>query len=173
MSVTPWPEPVERVATYLRAAGAEARLEELRSEGATAQDAADAIGCTLGQIVKSIVLMCDGEPVVALLPGDRRADTRRIARTVGARHARIARADEVLSATGFEPGSVAPFPLAHVQRVLIDRVLLEQRTVWCGAGSPRHLAAMTPLELQRLTRAETTDVASRERLGEAETESVP
>ena len=168
MTATPWPEHVERVAVYLRAAGAEARLEELRSDGATAQDAADAIGCTLGQIVKSIVLMCDGEPVVALVPGDRRADTRRIARAVGARHARIARADEVLAVTGFEPGSVAPFPLAHVERVLIDPSLLEQRMVWCGAGSTHHLAALTPLELKRLAQAETTDVASHQRLGEVE-----
>ena len=68
---------------------------------------------------------------------------------------------------------MAPFPLARVDRVLMDRSLLEHRTVWCGAGSARHLAALTPLELQRLAQAETTDVASRERLGEAEAESVP
>ncbi len=173
MSVRPWPEQVERVAAFLRAAGAEARIEELGASGATAQEAADAIGCTLGQIVKSLVLVCDGDPVVALIPGDRRADTRRIARAVGARHARFARADEVEAATGFEPGAVAPFPLAHVDRVLIDRSLLEHHTVWCGAGSPRHLAALTPLELQRLAQAETSDVASRERLGEAEAESAP
>ncbi len=165
MAVAPWPEQVERVAAYLRAAGAEARLEELRLSCATAQEAADAIGCTLGQIVKSLVLVCDGIPVVALVPGDRQADTRRIARTVGARHARVARAEEVVSATGFEPGAVSPFPLDRVDRVLLDRSLLRHRTVWCGAGSSRHLAALLPLELQRLAQAEVADVTATERQG--------
>ena len=151
------------MAAYLRAAGAEARLEELHLSCATAQEAADAIGCTLGQIVKSLVLVCDGTPVVALLPGDRQADTRRVARTVGARHARVGRAEEVVSATGFEPGAVSPFPLDHVDRVLLDRSLLRHRTVWCGAGSSRHMAALLPLELQRLAHAEVADVTATER----------
>jgi len=60
-----WPEPVERVAAFLREVGAEARLEELPQETPTAEGAADAIGCTLSQIVKSLVLVCDGAPVVA------------------------------------------------------------------------------------------------------------
>ena len=55
----PWPEPVERVAVFLRAAGAESRLEELASDAATAQAAAEAIGCALDQIVKSLVFVCD------------------------------------------------------------------------------------------------------------------
>ena len=74
-----WPEPVERVAAYLREAGAEARLEELESGTATAEDAARPPAARSSQIVKSIVLMCDGKPVVALVPGDRRADLDKIA----------------------------------------------------------------------------------------------
>ena len=82
-----WPEPVERVAAYLREAGAEARLEELESGTATAEDAAARRRLPLGQIVKSIVVVCDGRPVVALVPGDRRArseeDRRRGRRSEG------------------------------------------------------------------------------------------
>jgi prolyl-tRNA editing enzyme YbaK/EbsC (Cys-tRNA(Pro) deacylase) len=153
-----WPDPVERVAAFLRGAGAEARLEELSDGTPTAETAADAIGCTLGQIVKSLVLVCDGVPVVALVPGDRKGDTAKVARAVGARHARIARPDEVVAATGFEPGAVAPFPPARVQRVLLERTLLRHRRVWCGAGSQRHMVALGPTELQRLTRAEVIDL---------------
>ena len=159
MPVSEWPEQVERVAAFMRAAGAEGRLEELRGTGATAQDAADAIGCTLGQIVKSLVLVCDGVPVLALVPGDRRVDPRRVARAAGARHARLARPEEVAAATGFEPGAVSPFPHEHVERVLMDRSLLRHVVVWCGAGSARHLAAVTPLELQRLAQAELVDLS--------------
>ena len=61
-----WPEPVERVAAFLREVGAEARLEELPQETPTADGAADAIGCTLSQIVKSLVLVCDDVRFVEL-----------------------------------------------------------------------------------------------------------
>jgi prolyl-tRNA editing enzyme YbaK/EbsC (Cys-tRNA(Pro) deacylase) len=165
MSVSDWPAEVEKVAAYMRAAGAEGRLEQLRVPGATAQDAADAIGCTLGQIVKSLVLVCDGSPVVVLVPGDRRVDQRRVARAADARRARIARPDEVVAATGFEPGGVAPFPLERVGLVLMERALLRHGVVWCGAGSEHHMAAMAPLELARLSRATIADIVTSARPG--------
>jgi prolyl-tRNA editing enzyme YbaK/EbsC (Cys-tRNA(Pro) deacylase) len=152
-----WPEPVERVAAYLRQAGADARLEELEAGTATAADAARAAGCTLDRIVKTIVLVCDGRTVVALVPGDRRADLAKIAGAVGAADARIARAGEVEEATGFAPGAVAPFPLPAVERVLIDQTLLAHDTVWIGAGSDTHIAALNPGVLTRLARAQTMD----------------
>jgi Cys-tRNA(Pro) deacylase len=152
-----WPEPVERVAGFLREAGVEARLEEFGSGTPTARDAARAAGCTLEQIVKTLVLLCDGEPVVAMIPGDRRADLDKIAAAAGASKARIASASEVKEITGFAPGAVAPFPLPDVGRLFIDRTLLAHDTVWIGAGSPAHIAAVRPADLQRLSRAETID----------------
>ena len=152
-----WPEPVERVAAFLREAGAEARLEEFESGTPTAKAAAESAGCSLDQIVKSIVVVCDGRPLVVLVPGDRRADLSKIASAAGATSARIARPDEVEAATGFEPGAVAPFPLPRVERVLVDRTLLAHDLVWIGAGSPSHLAMIRPAELLRLTRAEPMD----------------
>ena len=156
MSAT-WPEPVERVAAYLREAGAEARLEELESPTETAEDAARAAGSPLAQIVKSIVVVCDDRPVMALVPGDRRADLDKIARAANAAKARIATAAEVRDSTGFAPGAVAPFPLPKVELVLIDQGLLAHDTVWIGAGSPTHLAALSPGDLVRLARARPID----------------
>ncbi|MGH3072745.1 MAG: aminoacyl-tRNA deacylase [Gaiellaceae bacterium] len=152
-----WPEPVERVAAFLREAGAEARLEEIDEGAATAEEAARAAGCTLQQVVKSLVFMCDGRPVVALVPGDRRADLEKIARAAGSAEARIARAPEVEAATGFPPGAVAPFPLPRVDRVLIDQSLLAHDVVWIGAGSSTHIAAINPGTLARLARAQPMD----------------
>jgi prolyl-tRNA editing enzyme YbaK/EbsC (Cys-tRNA(Pro) deacylase) len=152
------PEPVQRVARFLIAAGAEARLEEFPEGTPTAKDAARAVGCELDQIVKSIVLQCDGRPVVVLVPGDRRADASKVAAAVGAAAARVAQAPEVEAATGFEPGAVAPFPLPRVGRVLIDRRLLTHERVWVGAGSSRHMAGLAPSELLRLARAQPMDV---------------
>lgn len=157
--VAAWPEPVERVSSFLRAAGAEARIQEFSEGTPTAADAAAAVGCGLDQIVKLLVLVCDDRPVVALVPGDRRGDPAKVANAVGAETARVASPGEVERATGFPPGSVAPFPLPEVDTVLMERTLLQHQLVWAGAGSPRHLIGIAPAELGRLARARPMDVA--------------
>ena len=153
-----WPDPVERVTAYLRDAGAEVRVEEFSDGTPTAQAAAKAVGCELAQIVKSLVFDCDGKPVVVMVPGDRRADSEKIARAAGCSFARIAGSEEVAEATGFEPRAVAPFPLPRVERLLVERTLLAQPVVWICAGSERHMAALAPSELVRLSRATPMDV---------------
>ncbi|HVM16148.1 MAG TPA: YbaK/EbsC family protein [Gaiellaceae bacterium] len=153
-----WPEAVERVAAFLREAGAEARLEEFADGTPTAADAARAVGCSLDQIVKSLVFDCDGKPVLVLVPGDRRADADKVARAAGAARARVAGRPEVERATGYEPGAVAPFALREVETVLVDRGVLVHDVVWVGAGSPSHMAGISPAELLRLSRATPTDV---------------
>ncbi|HXF98819.1 MAG TPA: YbaK/EbsC family protein [Gaiellaceae bacterium] len=156
--VRAWPEPVRRVSSFLGDAGGEARIEEFPEGASTAAEAARAVGCEPGQIVKSLVFVCGGRPVVALVPGDRRADRAKVAAAVGAEEARVASPAEVVAATGFEAGGVAPFPLPKVEDVLIERRLLRHRVVWAGAGSPRHLLALAPAELARLARARPVDV---------------
>jgi Cys-tRNA(Pro) deacylase len=152
-----WPEPVERVAAFLRASGTDARIEEFPAGTPTAQHAADAIGCELAQIVKSLLFRCDSRYVLVLVPGDRRADRAQVAASVGARVADIAPPDEVERVTGFEPGAVAPFPLRQVDRVLLDPSLLAHEVVWIGAGSTTHMAALAPADLARLADAEPMD----------------
>ena len=155
--MAPFPEPVERVAEYLRRNATEARIEEFSEGTPTAVDAARAVGCKLAQIVKSVVIACDARYLVALIPGDRRADVDKIARAAGCGNARVAKPDEVLAATGFAVGAVAPFPLPRIERVYVDRSLLGQKRVWVGAGSPRHMAALTAADLVRLSRAQPVD----------------
>jgi prolyl-tRNA editing enzyme YbaK/EbsC (Cys-tRNA(Pro) deacylase) len=155
-----WPEPVQRVAAFLGYTGAEVRVEEFPAGTPTAQDAADAVGCKLGEIVKSLVFECDGRSVLAMVPGDRRADAAKIARAVGAERARVASAERVRELTGFEPGAVAPFPPAKVDRVFIDQRLLLHDHVWVGAGSETHIARVAPAELVRLSRAEHLDLVA-------------
>ncbi|HEX4747427.1 MAG TPA: YbaK/EbsC family protein [Gaiellaceae bacterium] len=155
-----WPEPVERVSSFLRDAGVDARIEEFPDGTASAQDAADAVGCELAQIVKSLVFVCDERTVVALVPGDRRGDVEKVAAAVGASSARIAKADEVEEATGFAPGAVAPFPLPKIDTVLMDQAFYRYDVVWAGAGSHRHVMGISPTELGRLARVRPMDVAA-------------
>jgi prolyl-tRNA editing enzyme YbaK/EbsC (Cys-tRNA(Pro) deacylase) len=155
-----WPEPVERVSAVLRAAAVDARVEEFKEGTPTASEAARAVGCELAQIVKSIVLVCDGAYVLALVPGDRRADEDAIRALVGAGEVRIAKADEVLHATGFEPGAVAPFPQRAVTQTLMDASFFQYEEVWVGAGSSSHMASLRPPELLKLSGARSVDLTT-------------
>lgn len=152
-----FPEPVQRVADFLRQSAAESRIEEFPEGTPTAVDAARAVGCKLGQIVKSLVFVCDGRYVVVLTPGDRRADASKVAEAAGSAKARVATPDEVLAATGFQAGAVAPFPLSEVSRIFVDRSLLAHKRVWVGAGSPNHMAVVSSADLVRLARAHPMD----------------
>jgi prolyl-tRNA editing enzyme YbaK/EbsC (Cys-tRNA(Pro) deacylase) len=152
-----WPEPVDRVARFLREARVESRVEEFEDGTPTAEDAARAAGCALGQIVKSLVFLCGGKSLLVLVPGDRRADPAKVAAAAGCEKAKVAGPEDVLRATGFEPGAVAPFPVPAVDGVFLDHALLAHEVVWVGAGSKQHMAALAPADLLRLTRATAVD----------------
>ena len=109
--------------------------------------------------MKSLVFVCDGRPVLALVPGDRRADPAKVAAAAGARAARVGSPEEVVAATGFEPGAVAPFPAPKVTRVLLERRLLLHETVWIGAGSPGTWPGSRRSTSSRLAAAEAVDLA--------------
>jgi prolyl-tRNA editing enzyme YbaK/EbsC (Cys-tRNA(Pro) deacylase) len=151
---------VERVARFLRDAKAEGRVEEFADGTPTAEDAARAAGCALAQIVKSLVFLCDGRPVLVMVPGDRRADSAKVAAAASCRKAKIGGAEDVVKATGFDPGAVAPFPLPGIENVFVDHGLLVHDVVWVGAGSARHMAALAPDDLVRLTRAQAIDAVT-------------
>ena len=156
------PEAVARVARFLSEARAEARLQEFRSGTPTADAAADAVGCELDQIVKSLVFLCDERPILAMVPGSRRADPRKIAaaaeRLVGAdRPARRRQARRPATTSAASHRSRC----GEIETVFIDHGLLGWKLVWTGAGSDRHMAGITPGELVRLTRARSIDACQR------------
>jgi Cys-tRNA(Pro) deacylase len=155
-----WPEPVERVVRYLREARVEARVEEFPAGTPTAADAARATGARLEEIVKSLVFLCDGRSVLVMVPGDQRADTEKIAKAAGCETVKVAGAEDVARTTGFSAGGVAPFPLPHIDLVLMERTLLTHEVVWVGAGTSRHMAALAPADLVRLARARPVDAVA-------------
>ena len=106
---------VRRVRSALREKGSRAEVIELEATARTAEDAARSLGVAVGAIVKSLLFTIDGDPVMALVAGDRRCDTRALAPAFG-RSGLVLRADpeRVLQATGFVIGGVAP--LGHRRR---------------------------------------------------------
>jgi Cys-tRNA(Pro) deacylase len=153
-----WPEAVRRVAGVLQESRVEARIEEFGEGTPTAEDAANAAGAPVEQIVKTLVFSCDGRAIVVMVPGDKRADTGKVASIAGGERVKSVRPDAVEDVTGFPPGGVAPFPLPGIETVLIDQALLTHEVVWIGAGSHRHMAALAPNDLVRLARARAADV---------------
>jgi prolyl-tRNA editing enzyme YbaK/EbsC (Cys-tRNA(Pro) deacylase) len=116
----------------------------------TAADAARAVGCEVGQIVKSLVFVADGEPFLALTSGANRADPERLARLLGAFEVRRATPEEARVATGFAIGGTPPFGHPMPLRVVVDRDLLAYPELWAAGGTPD---AVFPIEPRRLLEA--------------------
>jgi prolyl-tRNA editing enzyme YbaK/EbsC (Cys-tRNA(Pro) deacylase) len=144
----------------IRAGVVDATIQEFPAGTPTAEDAAREIGCGVDAIVKTIVFVTDRGFVLALVPGDRRADEAKVAAAAGATTIRVAGREEVPLATGFEVGAVPPFPHRGVSGVLIEQSLLQHDRVWIGAGSARHMAALAPGDLQRLANAFPADLVA-------------
>jgi len=124
----------------------------------TAQDAAREIGCTVAEIVKSLVFLADDAPVVVLCSGADRVDESKLRAVLGAAGVRRATADEAKAATGYAIGGVPPFAHATVARVIVDNGLMGFATVWAAAGLPDAVFPIAPAELVRLAAAQEADV---------------
>jgi prolyl-tRNA editing enzyme YbaK/EbsC (Cys-tRNA(Pro) deacylase) len=130
-----------------RAAAGPIEVRRTDASTRTAEDAARAIGCEVGQIVKSLVWIAGDEPVLALVGGDRRLDPARLGSALGAEQVRQATPDEVRRATGFAIGGVPPFGHATPLRSVMDSGLARHATVWAAAGTPRDVFPIAPEEL--------------------------
>lgn len=125
----------------------------------TAADAARAVGCQVGQIVKSLVFVAGREtPFLALVSGSNRADTGSLSRLMAGAPVRQATADEVREATGFAIGGAAPFGHPRPLRAFCDRDLLAYPEVWAAAGTPRSVFPISPADLLRASGAEPADI---------------
>jgi Cys-tRNA(Pro) deacylase len=149
----------ERVRSYLEARGLAGGLFEFEQSTKTAQEAADAMGCELGQIVKSLVFVVDGAAVLALVAGDRRGDTDAIAALVGGKKARFADPETVRSATGYAIGGVSPFDLPAELPVFADSSLARFEVVYPAAGTPASMVRMDRAELFELAGATVADIS--------------
>jgi prolyl-tRNA editing enzyme YbaK/EbsC (Cys-tRNA(Pro) deacylase) len=121
----------QKVQDRLRERGLPVHVQELPDSTRTAAEAAAAVGCEPGQIVKSLVFLVGGDPAVVLCAGDRRVDTAKLGESV-----RAATAKEVREATGFAVGGVPPLGHDRDLPTVVDESLRRFETVWCAAGTP-------------------------------------
>jgi len=128
-----WPDAVERIAAFLRAAAVEGRIEELLPGAAP----------PAGQKLRADAFDMEGGALVVLVPGERTVDERKLAAVSGGGDVRAA------------PAIVFPFEGA---RVLMDQSVVSAHVVWLEAGSPRHVLGVSPAQLARVTSARTADL---------------
>jgi prolyl-tRNA editing enzyme YbaK/EbsC (Cys-tRNA(Pro) deacylase) len=148
------PEASRRLATSVD--GFEMLVQVFPEGTKTAEDAAAAIGCPVSAIVKSLVFVLVGadaseEPVVALVPGDLRLDTVKLADAAGVVGSRRATLDEVRAATGYSAGGTPPFGHATPLRVFADDRLRRNDPVWAAAGTPTTVFPISIADLDRLS----------------------
>lgn len=117
----------------------------------TAVDAANAIGCDVGQIVKSLIFGVDGELVLAYVSGANQLDEAKLAEAAGGLKCQRVDADMVREATGFPIGGVPPFGHATHLRIFIDPDLLQYDEVWAAAGTWHDVFPIDPKVLQSVT----------------------
>jgi prolyl-tRNA editing enzyme YbaK/EbsC (Cys-tRNA(Pro) deacylase) len=121
----------------------------------TAIDAAAAVGCELGQIVKSLIFAVDGELVLAYVSGANQLDEKRLAMAAEGTSCQRVDADRVREATGFPIGGVPPFGHATSLRVFVDPDLLGYDEVWAAAGTPHDVFGIDPAKLVEASGAQT------------------
>jgi Cys-tRNA(Pro) deacylase len=151
----------QKVADAARELGLDVDIVEFEQTTRTAQEAADAIGCQVAQIVKSLLFMVDGQPVMALVSGANRLDERKLAalRGVGRKQVKRPDADTAKEVTGFSIGGVPPFGHKSDLLVYVDLDLTDFDVVWAAAGTPFAVFAIRPDELVRASRGALAELA--------------
>jgi len=148
-----------KVQQALQEHGFSAKIREMPASTRTAKEAAEAIGCTMGQIAKSLVFrgLSSGQPLLVIMSGTNRVNEPVFAALVGEPIER-ATPDFVRKTTGYAIGGIPPFGHDQPMSVWMDRDLLLYDQIWAAAGTPFAVFAIPPIELQRVTRAAVVDV---------------
>ena len=150
---------MSRFEAWLADSGIGVSVKQFPAGTRTATDAAKAVGCEVGQIVKSLVFVAAGKPVVALVSGANRLDEGRLAAVAGDPVTK-ADAETARGATGYAIGGVPPFGYATEVPVFMDRDLLDHTVVWAAAGRPDSVFEISPERLRELSQAEVADLKS-------------
>lgn len=141
----------QKVADAAQELGLAIEIKTFEQTTRSAQEAADAIGCKLAQIVKSLCFTVNDEPIMALVSGVNQLDERKLAAlcAVGRKKVKRANADAVKMATGFSIGGVPPFGHLTPMTIFVDEDLQQFETVWAAAGTPFAVFAIGANELVR------------------------
>lgn len=150
---------VKQVQEKLLELGHPNEVVKLTDSARTAQEAADALGCEVAQIAKSIIfkLKSTNEPLLVVASGINRIDEKLVAQTLNDKLGK-ADADFVRESTGFVIGGVPPLGHKNSVLTLIDEDLFKYETIWAAAGHPKAVFQLTPDELEKMTNGQVISV---------------
>lgn len=150
---------IEDVREFLKHKGFENEIVELTDSARTAQLAADAIGTSVAQIVKSLIFKGSqsGAPILVLASGANRVDEKKVAQVIG-EPIKKADADFVRARTGFAIGGVPPFAHLEPMRTVIDEDLLTFADIWSAAGHPHAVVRLLPSDLLAISQGQSADI---------------
>ncbi len=151
-------ESVKRVSKILSDFDSNLKVEVLNSSARTASDAAAALNCEVGAIVKSLLLRADESFILCLVSGDKRCSLNKIKKMINKKDVSMANADQVKSQTGFSIGGVSP--VAHLEKIeiLIDSSLSRYENVYAAAGHPNSIFKIAYKQLIKLTKGKEEDI---------------
>jgi prolyl-tRNA editing enzyme YbaK/EbsC (Cys-tRNA(Pro) deacylase) len=146
---------------YIDLNNIQATILRLDEHTATVSDAARALRVATDQIIKSLVFVTDGQPLLVINNGLARVDRRRLAVVlgVGRRRVKFATAEQALEVTGFVVGSMPPFGHRQKLRTLVDPAVTQQKTVFGGGGDLDAMMKLVSAELLRVTAAEVVEIS--------------
>lgn len=150
---------IERIKKFLKNRNIPAEIIELGENTATSEQAAEALGVSLSQIAKSLLLVNEKrEPFLVIAPGDKRVDKKRLAEVTLSKRIKFADAKLIEEVTGFSIGGVPPFGHSRELTTFIDQGLLKHEKVYASGGSDDSLLAIDSNVLMTVTKSRVIDI---------------
>ena len=151
-------EPVKRVSETLSRFNENLKVQILEKTARTAKEAANALNCEEGAIVKSLVFKTETEFLVCLISGDKRCSLNKLKKVISKKDVSMASADEVKAQTGFTIGGVSPVGHINNLDIIIDKTLERFQIVYAAAGHPNSIFKIDFLKLKDLTKGKIEDI---------------
>ena len=152
-------EAVVRVQKVLSEFNNSLKIIILENTARTAKDAANALNCEIGAIVKSLLLKADDKFVLCLIPGDKKCSLNKLKKAIFKKDVCMADADQVKENTGFSIGGVSP--VGHLKKieVLVDKTFDRFKDVFAAAGHPNSIFKISNIDLLKITNGKTLDIS--------------
>ena len=151
-------EPVKRVIEALSKFNKNLKIQILEKTARTAKEAANALNCEEGAIVKSLVFKTDTEFLICLISGDKRCSLNKLKKVISKKDVSMASADDVKAQTGFTIGGVSPVGHINDLDIIIDKTLERFQIVYAAAGHPNSIFKIDILKLKDLTKGRVEDI---------------
>ena len=151
-------EPVKRVIETLSKFNENLKVQILEETARTAKEAANALNCEEGAIVKSLVFKTETEFLVCLISGDKRCSLNKLKKVISKKDVSMASADDVKAQTGFTIGGVSPVGHINDLNIIIDKSLERFQIVYAAAGHPNSIFKIDISKLKDLTKGRVEDI---------------